>query len=347
MGRSGLSLQQGFVLVVTLWFLVLASLVAGYSFLWLQQAVAETQREKQELDDLVDLIDTRNRLLYLFAVRRMTVAGLTVSPTEKKSGDDYWDSASISPTGDEIRLDARYYKGAGRSRFRVQDERGLLSLHGLPGNEFESFLQSYGMDGWDADRLIATLRDYVDPDDLIRLNGAEGPDYKKLEMALPPGRKLAVPGELARVVGWKEASQLWEKYVPDRFFSAFSMGLPNINTAPPEVLRVLAGFDEEAVDRILAARDVRPFESVSDLIEVLGAGVPYDETALFFFPLNYVRIGLSAPSLGEVETVMAVKLTPDSDGGAPWEIDYQFSIPVFPEASTADQIGVIPGVFDE
>ncbi|MFP4283491.1 MAG: general secretion pathway protein GspK [Opitutales bacterium] len=162
-----------------------------------------------------------------------------------------------------------------------RDESGRFSLAEADFALLRLVFDEMGFDRADAEELADSLIDWMDEDDLSRLNGFDGEDYADLD---PPYRPANAPprswDELALIPAFQE--HFWdENGVPlpalAQFQSAFSLyheGAVNLNAAPPLVVRVLdemgmvdarnlrdylAGSDREAGtadDRVLRTNDV-------------------------------------------------------------------------------------------
>jgi type II secretory pathway component PulK len=94
--------------------------------------------------------------------------------------------------------------------------------------------------------MIDCLLDWVDPDDLVRLNGAEA------EEGYQPANALLVRvDELKKVKGWDTITSTpgW-----DDEFTVNSTGPVDLAWAPRDVLRALPGFTDQMVDRLLQLR---------------------------------------------------------------------------------------------
>src|ERR1700730_9046120 len=89
---------------------------------------------------------------------------------------------------------------------RIIGESGRLNLKTLLAGEnpanlelLRKYLEVKGVDLNERDRMIDCLLDWVDPDNLVRVNGAEDePGYK------PSNAPLKTLDELKRVRGWEE-----------------------------------------------------------------------------------------------------------------------------------------------
>jgi len=162
---------------------------------------------------------------------------------------------------------------------RIVGEGGRLNLNWIVSGEnpqrialLRKYLEVKGVDLNERDRMIDTLLDYVDPDDLPRLNGAEsGPGYE------PRNALLQHLEELKLIPGWEKftANPDW-----DADFTLYSSGPVDLAWASRDILLSLPGFNEPIVDRFLELRrgtdqldgteDDEDFESLDQVRLALG-----------------------------------------------------------------------------
>jgi general secretion pathway protein K len=137
---------------------------------------------------------------------------------------------------------------------RITGEGGRVNLNYLvapPENpariEFlRKYLETKGVDLNERDQMIDCLLDWVDPENLVRLNGAEDDgDYK------PPNRILMSLEEVKRVRGWGEFTSRpdW-----DAELTLKSTGPIDLNWASRDVLISLPGMSDPRVDQFLSIR---------------------------------------------------------------------------------------------
>ncbi len=162
---------------------------------------------------------------------------------------------------------------------RITGEGGRLNVNWLVSGEnpqrlelLRKFLESRGIDLNERDHMIDCLLDWVDPDNLVRLNGAETDENYK-----PANRLLTRLDELKKVKGWKEFTSVpgWEDY-----FTVNSSGPIDLLWASRDILIALPGMTPEIVDRFLKIRqgedgidgteDDPPFKSLDDISAALG-----------------------------------------------------------------------------
>ncbi|HKR53821.1 MAG TPA: hypothetical protein VJR93_05690 [Chthoniobacterales bacterium] len=137
---------------------------------------------------------------------------------------------------------------------RITGEGGRLNINWLVAGEnpdrieiLRRYLEIKGIELNERDRMIDCLLDWVDPDDLVRLNGAEADDQ-----GYQPANALLVRiDELKKVKGWEAITSTpgW-----DDEFTVNSTGPVDVAWAPRDVLRALPGFTDQMVERFLQLR---------------------------------------------------------------------------------------------
>ncbi len=166
-----------------------------------------------------------------------------------------------------------------RFQARITGEAGRLNLNWLVAGEkpahlevLRKYLEVKGVDLNERDRMIDCLLDWVDPDNLKRLNGdEEGPGYK------PPNRLLTSIEEVKRIHGWEEFTSRddW-----DADFTLKSTGPIDPTWASRDVLLSLPDMTEPFVDQFLTIRrgpdgvegtdDDTVFKSLDEVLVALG-----------------------------------------------------------------------------
>ncbi len=136
---------------------------------------------------------------------------------------------------------------------RITGEGGRLNLNWILAGEnpqrlamLRQYLELKGVDLNERDRMIDCLLDYVDPDDLPRLNGAESePGYQ------PRNSLLRSVEDLKQVKSWEKftAQPNW-----DADFTLFSTGPVDLVWASRNVLLCLPGINDAIADRFLEYR---------------------------------------------------------------------------------------------
>jgi hypothetical protein len=161
----------------------------------------------------------------------------------------------------------------------ITGEGGRLNLSFLLQGEnpqrldvLRKYLENKGVDLNEREHMIDCLLDFVDPDDIPRLNGAEADDNYHPKNAL-----LQRIEELKQVKGWEQftSHRDW-----DVDFTLNSSGPIDLKWASRDVLLSLPGFNEQIVDRYLQLRrgpdgidgteDDQPIDSLDEVRVALG-----------------------------------------------------------------------------
>ncbi|MBC7719758.1 MAG: general secretion pathway protein GspK [Chitinophagaceae bacterium] len=294
--------QSGFVLVLTLWILVVVAIAAGYFSERVALSVDLAQQSRQNTQALIDMASSRAEILYRLGTYSMTEYGL-------------------GRGGTAIALDNRAYQGIGKTTVYLQDTRGLLNLNLTDDERLQRFLGVMGVAPDQRSTMVDTLRDYIDSDKLRRLNGAEDDEYRALNLPTPSNRELVTPWEAQRIIGWRDQSQLWQSgKLASLTTTGLSLGI-NPNTAPAEVLATLPGVSEEIAQIIMARRKLVPFTYEGQITQITG--VPLNlpmGMGVIAVPSDTVRITQSGQGLAWA-TQYIIKVTPNSKD-APWRTDY-------------------------
>ena len=334
--RPGAPRSSGFILVAVLVALVVITLLASAVAVVSERAVREARENAEAFEAEVATASTRDTVMYLLTSQRQTYGGLTVDKqvvwsagqaTASRPTDPEFDDGLPPrlPVGNEIRLDGTPYQGLDGAVFALQDSGGLFS----PNWSFELYrpgffsLLKIPPEKWGD--LEAKRLDYQDPDDLVRLNGAEAEQYRKEKMPPPTNRTLTTPLETRRILGWGTALEEYSDAEVMSLITASRSVMINVNTAPRDALQTLPGVDAEKADRIIALRSQLPFMLAWQFLDTFD--LPLDEHA----PIGFLAIGNGTLKLwhntGGPIRLVHWTLTPTDEGGRPWRYDYELVIP--------------------
>lgn len=316
--------QHGFVLAVTLWILAGIAIAVALMTLWSIDQVAQARIGHERLQDEIALVGTRDTLLYIAATRELTVAGL---PTEPLGEDerairrmDEFGPLIRDPIGSEMRLDDTAYAGLAGTRFALQDEAGLFPVSPWleASTSLDGFLVQMGVEQQQAPRLRDALLDYMDSDDLTRLNGAEEREYVRAGRPPPANRRLLTPGEIANVLGFETLPPATLAAIVAHI-SPYYAGPVNPNTMPADMLGIWVPGCPEACERIVSAREQNPFRSATDLQMRLGILLPGGDSGEYRF-LADQTLRLTLWGRSGAAWRIHVRLTPLADKQAPWSV---------------------------
>ena len=214
---------------------------------------------------------------------------------------------------------------------RITGEGGRLNLNWLVAGEnpqrlelLRRFLESKGIDLNERDHMIDCLLDWVDPDNLVRLNGAETTENYK-----PANHLFTRLDDLRKVKGWGEftSNPGWDDY-----FTVNSTGPIDLAWASRDILVALPGMTPEIVDRFLKVRsgedgidgtaDDPPFKSLEDVRIALGLNPEQFKqfTGLVSFRDPVLRV-VSVGKSGDVTRVVQIVFR--KTGGVPQLITWK------------------------
>ena len=199
------------------------------------------------------------------------------------------EAAAMAASGGEIALHPAVRPGSPLLRggmsstqtfeARLTGEGGRLNLNWVVAGEnparidfLRRYLERKGIDLNERDHMIDTLLDWVDPDNLVRLNGAEDEgDYK------PRNTLLTRIDDVKLIRGWGDfvARPGW-----DAELTVNSTGPIDLAWAPVDLLVSLPGMTEPLVEQFLTLRrgedgldgkeDDPPFMSLEEVRVALG-----------------------------------------------------------------------------
>jgi general secretion pathway protein K len=180
-----------------------------------------------------------------------------------------------------------------KTTLSIQDEAGLINLRLAP-EELVGGLLKYFNVGQDRQKIVVnSLKDWIDGDDVVRINGAEKRAYEALGYEPRNGPPLTVD-EISMVKGVDD--DLLEQVRPFLYLG-FSAGV-NPNVAPWEVLMSFPNMTEEGARRIMTYRKAAYIGSTEVLSTVSGVGF-YFYDSLFAFSRGQSVFIKAASLLGE------------------------------------------------
>jgi general secretion pathway protein K len=154
--------------------------------------------------------------------------------------------------------------GDGIFNVKVTDEESRIPINNASDAQLKRLMEVLNVDPSDGDVIVDSILDWIDTDDLSKLNGAESDYYLSLS---PPYRAKNAP--LDRV----EELLLIRGVTPELFrgtpatdkdpaqpgfadlFTTTTSGAVNVNTASSTVLQTMFGLDDAQVQVVLARRD--------------------------------------------------------------------------------------------
>lgn len=295
--------QRGFVLILTLCILAAIMIAAAYFGERVQQSLQLAQLRQGLNDRQIAISNTRSEILFRLGTSYLTPYGLG------------WPEAGLA-------LDDRPYDNEG-SIVQLQDARGLININYNSDEILFNFLGVMKVPADQRPHLIDTLRDYIDADDLRRLEGAESAEYAALGLPPPRNIPLVSPMELKRIIGWRDMPSLWQDVPVTDLVSVGGISAINPNTAPWQVLASLPGVTPEIAQAVVARRKLAPI-SVALLGQMAGTNLETFPPQVIAYPSDNIRITQRA--IGMPWAIRYnVRLTPYSNI-SPWQVGYYYRI---------------------
>ncbi len=326
--------EDGFVLVMTILIVMAIALGLAVFTEWVNGATQRAFELRRRVDAERHIAEARADVLYWFGTQLMSPRGVeltaignaTAAPMSEAERVNALLSGGGAPRGTRfLRLDDTTYRNSDGTLVRLQDSRGLLNLNFAEPDDVVRLLGTFDVESGARAAMVPRLLDYIDTDDLVRLNGAERQQYAEAGRAAPANGLLRTPWEARAVLGWDRYDRLWRvgDGLPLVTSATRTVGI-NVNTAPGPVLSAL-GVPADNIVQLLEQRRVRPFENIGEMTALLGAVAAVDPFRFLINPTNSFRMTLQAEGVPLVRE-MVVTLTPQATRG-PWRIDYMIALP--------------------
>jgi type II secretory pathway component PulK len=279
--------SQASALIIVLWALLLLSAATISWMLWVQKGIMAHAIENRSIE-----------------ARAMAHSGMTLALSPQVT--------RLTPLPPEELVPGVGYE------VRIRGEGGKLNLNWLMRGEeplkiamFKQWLQRRGLDLKQTDTLVDCLLDYIDADNVKRLNGAEDDgDYH------PANRELQSIEELARVRGTGPLTSQagWQNEL-----TIYSLGPIDLAAADAEILALLPGIGDARIQRFVQMRagldgidgtaDDVLFPTIDAIQQALGLSAAQFEQlrplVTYQDPtLNIQSIGHSADTTRKVEAVV-------------------------------------------
>ena len=322
-----MSRRDGFILAATLWALVALTVVAAYINGVTRANVDNADRAKRMLQSELDRRSTEATLLYLLSTNRMDHRNLVLEAEQRFATDD----EILKGGGDAtLSLASDPYRGLGDVAFSLQDETGLVSINTPSEPLLARALESLGVPPNTAAGLMPRIRDYIDEDRILTLDGAEDFDYARADRPPPANWRLATAMELNRVLGAEgilDRAQ-WQRL--RAMTTPRSLAAVNFNTMPPEVAAALLETDVEDLAEFLAVRESESLSRLDRIRDLTGQYAELDSGLIATMPSVFLRM-TTWWRHGGPRTVVGVTLTPSTPiappAAAPWRKEYRYSAP--------------------
>lgn len=166
----------------------------------------------------------------------------------------------------------------GTYTLRICDESGKISLNGLNDASspiLKNLLVNLGTSPTDADKIVDSILDWKDADDLHRLNGVEKDYYLALPHPYEPRNADFESLEELLLVRGITPLVLFGNSSRKGLFNFITLfngtNRINLNAAPREILAALPGMDAALADQVIEVRDASTIENPQQILDKLGS----------------------------------------------------------------------------
>jgi general secretion pathway protein K len=294
---SPLANDCGFALMMVLWFIVLLSIIAmdfTFSTRW---NFASTRNLKDE---------TRSYYLCMTGYQE----ALQYIMSDKDQSVDFIDSDGV------LRIDSETphvagikTTGDGDIDIRITDEESKININFAGENGLKKLFGYAGLPSDSANELTDSILDWIDPDSMHHISGAEDKYYEGLEKPYTakngffsvPEELLLVKGMLPEYMTGTEDIKALGPLITTFGRRGDMLGAININTASKEILEIL-GLNPLQIEAIIKQREDGGFKNVQSIPfthRVLGL----TSTSSLFFR---IEVSARANGSGQVSHIVAV-----------------------------------------
>lgn len=243
--------DQGFALLVVIMVLLLASFLASQLSLDVrtEQRIAANVRDR----DRAAILAEAGFNIALFRLMDKPVA----LEAEREYG-------RLAPG-----LQYTHSLKGGQVRYYASNESGKIDINTGDPRLLELFLRYRKLSVKQASVVIDSLQDWRDPDNLLRLNGAEQEYYMHLpEPHIPRNGRIEDPAEFFLLRG---TELLAGKFRPEAVFTVHNheKGI-NINSLSPDMLDFIVNGDDGRRQAYQEARQLHTFLNAGMIRQILG-----------------------------------------------------------------------------
>lgn len=263
--------QRGAVLILVLWTVALATLLVSTIASEVRLSAKAVFYHRAGVDNRAKLLKAVQYALFEIMLQRMPT-----EEDEKKRQQQQNNSQTILTEADYplLRFNGQViemsHKIPENIKVRIYDHAGMLNIRRLtPPQWRDLFKQKLGEDNPEKlDALVQCWEDWIDNDDLNRLNGAEKDYYLTLEPPYEPRNATPETTEELRLI--KGFNELFKDIDLSTSFTVYgNLSGINPNYATAEALLMIPGLNEENVEKIIGLRKLQEIKSNADLQEYI------------------------------------------------------------------------------
>jgi len=173
---------------------------------------------------------------------------------------------------------------------KAQDANGILSVTTIKTLPLKRLLTYFGVDSQNADIFIDSILDWIDQDDLTRINGAEKQWYSSQGFNYEPRNyQIQNKEELKLIRGL--SPEIYSKIEP--YITILPATGFNPNTASDPVLISYLDIGNDTLNVLKEYMKTKPVTSDSEFYSLTGRRIVQEE-GLYFFPSSFLEITVQA-----------------------------------------------------
>ncbi len=291
--------QQGVVLIVVLWFIAMMTLMISTLAVETRlsaKLVVHNQDNLQAWSDILKLLQ--------MAQMELLMARMTLSPDDEERQEYLQDNKNWYFRFDGRELPLAYATTESKITLpdnlavRIYDHAGFINLRYLNVAQMRELLEKrIGNDVEKISELLDAWQDWIDNDELKRLNGAENEYYEELKPPYRPRNAMVETTEEILLI--RDFAEVFKELELETAFTVYgNMSGVNPNLATKETLSLLPGLSSAGVDKILERRQAKEFQNLAEFNTFLSEVsdiIPLEEQAklrpwLNFSTTNYYTI---------------------------------------------------------
>jgi len=261
----------------------------GIGFDWLvKEYIKSSEGLKNKAEAILKARSAYDTIIYLMLNGRPAQKEIVVSGGAEISG-----LKTLPLDGQEASLTDDVY-------VRIQDSNGMLSLANINGTAMERLIRKIG-GLTNASGQINSILDWIDTDDLSRINGAEAFYYRGEGLLYTPRNyPLQYKDETEFIKGI--GPELYGKIQP--YLTMLPATGFNPNTASDEVLMAYLDINEESLKALKDYMAEKAIVSDTELFALTGRRITSEE-GIYFFPSVFVDITVT---VGRPKSLYTIKI---------------------------------------
>jgi len=259
--------------------LVMVILTVSIGFNWLvREYIKSAQAFQQKTEAMLKARSVYDTLIYFMLNGNFTAKEIILPQIERL------------PEIKSIPLDGGEVSFLEDLAVKAQDANGILSVTTIKTLPLKRLLTYFGVDSQNADIFIDSILDWIDQDDLTRINGAEKQWYSSQGFNYEPRNyQIQNKEELKLIRGL--SPEIYSKIEP--YITILPATGFNPNTASDPVLISYLDIGNDTLNVLKEYMKTKPVTSDSEIYSLTGRRIVQEE-GLYFFPSSFLEITVQA-----------------------------------------------------